>query len=78
MALGLRKKGLKFGGPSRTLTRIIFFMVIPTAASAFYLKLLSGLTQTFRKPEAREKLLETDDPEKLWKTLIRLTKTTVT
>lgn len=78
MAVGLRKQGLKFGGPSRQLTRIVFFMVIPTAASAFYLKLLSGLTQTFREADAREKLLECDSPEKLWKTLAKLTKTTVT
>ena len=77
MALGIRKKGLKFGGPPRQLTRIIFFMVIPTAASAFYLKLLSGLTQTFRDTAAREKLLEADTPESLWKTLAKLTKTTV-
>jgi mannitol/fructose-specific phosphotransferase system IIA component (Ntr-type) len=78
MALGIRKRGLKFDGPSRHLTRIIFFMVIPTAASAFYLKLLSGLTQTFRETAAREKLLEADTPESLWKTLAKLTKNTVT
>lgn len=77
MALGISKKGIKFGGPGRTLTRIIFFMVIPTAASAFYLKLLAGLNQACQKAEAREKLLEADSQEKLWKTLVKLTKTTV-
>ena len=73
LALGLSPKGVKFG-PSRSLTRIVFFMVIPTAASAFYLKLLAGLSQVFQKDENREKLLEADTPEKLWKTLVRLTK----
>ncbi len=77
LALGLSKKGIKFGGPGRKLTRIVFFMVIPTAASAFYLKLLSGLTQTFRQTEARNKLFEANTPEKLWKTLLKLTKNTV-
>jgi mannitol/fructose-specific phosphotransferase system IIA component (Ntr-type) len=78
LALGISEKGIKFGGASRTLTRIIFFMTIPTAASAFYLKLLSGLTQAFRKEEAREKLLACDQPDELWKQLVKLTKTTIT
>jgi mannitol/fructose-specific phosphotransferase system IIA component (Ntr-type) len=77
VALGVSEKGLKFGGASRTLTRVIFFMTIPTAASAFYLKLLSGLTQAFRKEEAREKLLACEKPEDLWKQLVKLTKTTI-
>lgn len=77
LALGLSKKGLRFDGPGRALTRIIFFMVIPTAASAFYLKLLAGLSQTFQKEEAREKLFEADTPDKLWKALIRSTKATI-
>ncbi|MCX6997628.1 MAG: PTS sugar transporter subunit IIA [Kiritimatiellaeota bacterium] len=77
LALGLHSKGLKFGGPSRLLTKIIFFMVIPTAASAFYLKLLAGLTRTFEKEENRKKLIEADTPEKLWKTLVKLTKNTI-
>ncbi|MFH0954207.1 MAG: PTS sugar transporter subunit IIA [Verrucomicrobiota bacterium] len=77
LALGLSRKGIRFDGPGRALTRIVFFMVIPTAASAFYLKLLSGLAQTFQKEEAREKLFEADTPEKLWKALIRTTKATI-
>lgn len=78
LALGVSPKGIRFGGTSRTLTRVVFLMVIPTAASAFYLKLLSGLTQTFRKEDAREKLLETDSPEALWKALLKTTKTSIT
>jgi mannitol/fructose-specific phosphotransferase system IIA component (Ntr-type) len=77
LALGLSRKGVKFSPGSRSLTRIIFFMVIPTAASAFYLKLLSGLTQTFQKNEVREKLFEVGTPEQLWKTLVKVTKTTI-
>lgn len=77
LALGLNKKGIKFGGNTRTLTRVVFFMVIPTAASAFYLKLLSGLTQTFRNEDAREKLFDADTPEALWKALLKTTKSTI-
>lgn len=52
-------------------------MVIPTAASAFYLKLLAGLTQTFRKEDARKKLMEAETPEALWKALLKATKGTI-
>ena len=73
-ALGIAPKGIKFDPAGKANTRIIFFMVIPTAASAFYLKLLSGLSQVFQKPENREKLLEADTPEKLWKALVKTTR----
>lgn len=76
LALGLSKKGVKFGA-GKSLTRIVFFVVIPTAASAFFLKLLSGLAQTFQKEEARDKLFEADTPEKLWKALVKATKGTI-
>ncbi|MDF7801766.1 PTS sugar transporter subunit IIA [Pontiellaceae bacterium B1224] len=74
MALGIHKKGIHFGGPGRTLTRIFFFMVIPTATSAFYMKLIAGLSQTFRQKEAREALLAAESEEELWKVLVRQTR----
>ena len=77
LALGVSEKGLRFGGPARTLTRIVFFMVIPTAASAFYLKLLAGLTQSFHKEEARKKLMAADTPAALWKVLLKATKSCI-
>ncbi len=76
MAVGISKKGVKFGGPGRTLTRIFFFVVIPTATSAFYLKLIAGLARTFREKEARDMLLEANTDEELWKALIKTTKKT--
>lgn len=76
LALGLSRKGLKFGG--KTLTRVVFFMVIPTAASAFYLRLLSGLTQSFREEDARDALFKAETPEDLWKALTKATRLTVT
>ena len=77
MAVGVSSKGIKSWGPGRALTRIVFFVAIPTAASAFYLKLLSGLAQTFQKEDAREKLMGHDSPEKLWKALIKTTKSLI-
>ena len=77
LGLGISSKGIKFDGHDKTLSRIIFFMVIPTAASAFYLKVLAGLAETFSDPEARKALLAEESPEKLWKTLVKLTKKTI-
>lgn len=77
LALGINHKGIKFDSTERTLTHIVFFIVIPTAASVFYLRLLSGLTQTFSKKDAREKLLAAQTPEELWQVLIKATKNTI-
>lgn len=77
LGLGVSAKGIKFDENDRGLTRIIFFMVIPTAASAFYLKLLAGLAETFAEGEARKVLSAEESPEKMWKALVKLTKKTV-
>jgi len=77
MAVGLHRKGIKFGGPGRSLTRIFFFMVIPTATSAFYLKLIAGLSRTFRDKEASAALLAATTEAELWKALIKATKKTI-
>ncbi len=77
LALGIAPKGIKFDPNGKANIRVVFFMVIPTAASAFYLKLLSGLAQVFQKPENREKLLEADTREKLWKALVRTTRVVI-
>jgi mannitol/fructose-specific phosphotransferase system IIA component (Ntr-type) len=77
LGLGISAKGIKFDGHDKTLTRIVFLMVIPTAASAFYLKLLAGLAETFSDGEARKALQAEENPEKLWKLLIKLTKKTI-
>jgi mannitol/fructose-specific phosphotransferase system IIA component (Ntr-type) len=73
VALGIKKKGLKFGAPKGRLTRIIFFSVIPQAASGFYLKLLAGLVRTFREEEARRRILQCSDQADLWDCLLDVT-----
>jgi PTS system nitrogen regulatory IIA component len=65
LALGLHSKGVKFDAPDGELTKIVFFIVIPTAASAFYLRLLAGLVKTFSTAKARNALLKSETPEKI-------------
>jgi mannitol/fructose-specific phosphotransferase system IIA component (Ntr-type) len=77
LGLGISTKGIDFALEHKGNTHIIFFVVIPTAANAFYLKLLAGLAETFMQPEAREKLCAEKDQKKLWKALKRLTKKTI-
>lgn len=77
LALGISRKGIKFDAADRSLSHVIFFIVIPTAASVFYLRLLAGLTQTFSKKDAREKLLNATTAEELWGALCKTTRTTI-
>jgi len=77
LALGLSWAGIAFDGLDGKPSKIIFFIVIPTASSAFYLKLLSGLSEAFRPAEARKALLAAKEPEPLWKALVKATRTTI-
>ena len=77
LSVGIHKKGIHFNGPKGRLTKIFFFMVIPTAASSFYLKLLAGLTETFMVKESRDALVAAESPEDLWKALIKLTRKSI-
>lgn len=76
LALGISKKGVKFGA-TKALTRMVFLIVIPTAASAFYLRLLSGLAQTFSDADARDLLAGAGTPDELWKALNKATRAAI-
>jgi len=76
-ALGISRDGVKFDGHSDDLSRIIFMIAIPTAAGAFYLKLLAGLTETFMAAEARRALSAEKSAAGLWKALVKLTRKTI-
>jgi mannitol/fructose-specific phosphotransferase system IIA component (Ntr-type) len=78
LALATITRGVKFSDEAKTNTRIIFFISIPTAASAFYLKLLSGLTKTFRDEENRDLLMAAETQDDLWKALVKTTRATIT
>lgn len=74
LSVGISKKGVKFGASGDKLSKIFFYMVIPTAASAFYLKLLAGLTQSFAAKEVRDTLLKAKTQEELWKAMVKATR----
>jgi mannitol/fructose-specific phosphotransferase system IIA component (Ntr-type) len=76
-ALGLKKEGLEFGAPDGGLTHIVFFIVIPAAASAFYLQLLSGLIETLQNEGARARLLECTRAEEIWEALLVISQETI-
>lgn len=76
-AVGLKERGIDFGAVDDHLSKIFFFIVIPTPATAFYLRLLAGLVRTFESTEARKALLDCDDSEAMWKTLTKLTRETI-
>ena len=76
LALGVAKKGIRYD-EAGSIVNLVFFITIPTAVSAFYLRLMSGLTETFLKEQNREAMLAAETPELLWKALIKATRYTI-
>lgn len=74
LAMGVSKKGIKWDGET---VHIVFLSAIPVAVSAFYLRLMAGLTQAFAKEANRKAALEAKDAAALWKVLQKATRTTV-
>ncbi len=56
------------------MTNIVFLITIPTAVSAFYMRLIAGLTNAFLKENNRQALLEAETPTALWKALAKATR----
>jgi len=77
VALGTSRKGINFDGSDSEPCHFIFFSTIPTAVSAFYLKLMAGITESYRKETNREATLAAENPELLWKALTKATRYTV-
>lgn len=75
LAVGTSRTGLDFGGSQPVY--VVSFLMIPTAVSAFYLKLLAGLTEAFMKAQNREALLAAETPTALWKALAKATRYTI-
>ncbi len=76
IALGISRAGIVYDD-SGAKVNFIFFSVIPVAVSAFYLRLMSGLTESFGKKENRDLLLEAKSPADLWKAFMRATRHTI-
>jgi mannitol/fructose-specific phosphotransferase system IIA component (Ntr-type) len=77
MALATFPEGLSFGPAAEGPSELVFFIVIPDAVSAFYLKLLAGLSQAFAAAPARRRLLSAKTPDTLWKYLVHACQKTV-
>ena len=76
LALGVSRKGIDWdneGGKAN----LVFFSVIPVAVSAFYLRLMAGLTEAFSKKENRDALLAAKDAAELWKAFMKATRYTI-
>lgn len=76
LALGVSKKGIAWDA-SGEIVHLVFFSVIPVAVSAFYLRLMAGLTEAFSKQDNREMLLSTESPADLWKAFMKATRYTI-
>lgn len=77
LALGISRNGIVFDHSSDDKAHLIFFSVIPVAVSAFYLRLMAGLMESFSKKENRDLLLSAQSSSELWKALIKATRHTV-
>ena len=76
LALGVSKKGFVYDDDG-TRVHFVFFSAIPVAVSAFYLRLMSGLSEAFSKKENRDLLLAAATPAGLWKSFMKATRYTV-
>jgi mannitol/fructose-specific phosphotransferase system IIA component (Ntr-type) len=75
LAMGTSLTGIDFGTPQPVF--VVCLITIPTAVSAFYLKLMAGLTEAFMKAQNREALLAAETQEELWKALNKATRYTI-
>ena len=76
IALGVSKDGIAYDDVG-TKVNFIFFSVIPVAVSAFYLRLMSSLTDAFAKKANRDLLMAAKTPTELWKALTKTTRSTI-
>ena len=74
LAMGVSKKGIDWDGEK---VNVVFLSAIPVAVSAFYLRLMGGLAQSFEKEANREAVIEAKDPAALWKALQKATRVAV-
>ena len=74
LALGTKSKGIDFGAPDGFRTKLVFLMVVPPAAGAVYLHVLSSIARTLKMAQERNLLLAQKTPEELWAVLEELTR----
>ena len=74
LAMGVSQEGIDWDGEK---VNMVFLSAIPVAVSAFYLRLMAGLAQSFAKDANRKAVLEAKDAATLWKALQKATRATV-
>ena len=74
LAMGVSRKGIDWDGET---VNIVFLSAIPVAVSAFYLRLMAGLSQSFSKDANRRAVADAQDSAALWKALQKATRTAV-
>jgi mannitol/fructose-specific phosphotransferase system IIA component (Ntr-type) len=74
LALGTKLKGIEFGAPDGFRTKLVFLMVVPPAAGAVYLHVLSSIALSLRSAPERNALLACTEPGELWDALEQLTR----
>jgi mannitol/fructose-specific phosphotransferase system IIA component (Ntr-type) len=74
LAMGVSPEGIDWDGEK---VNFVFLSAIPVAVSAFYLRLMSGITQAFSKDANRKAALAAENPAALWKVLQKATRATV-
>ncbi len=72
-ALGISRKGIVWDDSGEKVNFVVL-SAIPSAGSAFFLKLMSDLMGAFRRKASREAILAATDPETLWQSLDRATR----
>lgn len=72
-ALGVLRKGIAWDDTNEPVNFVVL-SAIPSAGSAFFLKLMSDLMGAFRRKASREALLAAPDAATLWQTLDRATR----
>ena len=76
LAVATSPDGIPFDDEG-TRAHFIFLATIPSAVSAYYLRLTAGLITAFSKPENRTAALAANTPEELWKVLTKATRYTI-
>ncbi len=71
LAIGISKKGIDWDGE---MVNIVVLSAIPVAVSAFYLRLMAGLSRSFAKKETLKALVSADSPKALWKVVVKATR----
>ena len=74
LAMGVSREGIDWDGQK---VNLVFLSAIPVAVSAFYLRLMSGLMQSFAREAARRSVIDAKDPAALWKALCKATRAAV-